>query len=212
MKNIIVLLLLLFMLGIVTVDISAQEVSPKSIDLKEIVEKKTEIIRKLESNATKLLFSELLSLDMELISLSKKNREDQNLIEAERMTLILQTLNLVEKVQIKDFDFTKNIPLVNVCPPDKDIGENVIYMCGMDPKGIKDSIKRKRYEDAIEENKRIGEKRGLQRKVRKIKKLLHFQLNGYSETFDKDEFSKLINEYIETGEVQQELIEKFITK
>ncbi len=205
MKKIFVLI---FVIGFTITNISAQEITSKSLELQEIIKKKKTTIRKIENSPTKALFSELLSLDKDLLILVKKNKESIKDVEVERIILILQTLNLIENVIIKNFDFAKNVPYLNVCPPDIE-GEKGLVYCGMNPRGIKDPIKRKKYEDAIEENKRIGEKSDLQLKVSKINKPLLFRLKGYSGAFKKDELAELINEYIKDKILRKELIETY---
>ena len=69
----------------------------------------------------------------------------------EVLTAMLKSLQLIDSLQIKDFDPSKYPAYMNVAPPI--LPADGFAVAGMAPEGIKDPVARKAYEEAIAKNR-----------------------------------------------------------
>ncbi len=99
--------------------------------------------------------------------------QKQDSIEKQKVYLfefeeILMVLNVVYNHIDLEFDFD-DMPVMNVCPPDFDLGEGVVWFCGMNPDGITNVEAKRRYLDAIKVNAQKAKKYSFQNRLLLLK-------------------------------------------
>jgi len=118
-------------------------------------------------------------------------------------------INRIEKEMNPTWNPDKNLPSLNVHLP-----EGVPGVAGMAPSSIKDPVKRKEYEKAIEENNQKAKVYNVQNDLRSAKKEIYMRFTLYAplayqrKPYNTDELKELLNKYNIDKATQEQILKK----